>query len=254
MPSTVKVNFLVKKYIVLLFEASRTVIHPERKTKIFGQEYFYDDKLGLAVLQGTFIDNAFLRTFIPQNGIIVDVGANIGQFNLFSKYFLKARKVYSFEPIEETYKILKKNCPRNSYMTAISTKKKLKMYVAVLSVWSSAYLENPTDKVEMVRTQKIDDILEIKKEKIIELLKVDTEGTELDVLKASSETLHRSQYILVEVQFMHLTNGKLSRILEFLESEIKGVILIRIGRVYNSPIDYTTGSADMLFFNPNVQR
>jgi FkbM family methyltransferase len=247
-----KLEFILKKYWALLLEIVSPVLRLRRKVRIFGQWYNYDDKYGLAVLQGTFIDNAFLNKFIPENAIIVDIGANIGQFNLFSRNYLKAKRVYSFEPVNQTFSYLKLNCPKLSYQAAVSIKKTLKLYIAELSVWTSAYLSNPTEKVEYVKGVKLDGFSPISDERIIDLFKIDTEGTELDVLKASKTILKKSKYILIEVQFLHLADSNIREILNYLEGELPGVSIVRIGRAYNSEYDGTTGSADVLIQNPHV--
>ena len=248
-----KLEFILKKYWVLFRELLSPVIDSRRKVSIFGQEYYYDDRFGLAVLQGTFIDNAFLKKFIHEDAVIIDIGANIGQFNLFSRYYLKAKRVYSFEPVKQTFTYLKLNNPKYSFQAAVSEKKKLKLYIAELSVWTSAYLSNPTDKVEYVKGIKLDSFSPIINEQSIDLIKIDTEGTELDVLKASRLTLRKARYILLEVQFLHLADSNIREILNYLEVEIPGASVVRIGRVYNSEYDGTTGSADILIYNHKKQ-
>ncbi|HBA67757.1 MAG TPA: hypothetical protein DCZ40_00125, partial [Lachnospiraceae bacterium] len=46
-------------------------------------------------------------------GVILDIGANIGNHSLFFCNEYKAKKVYCFEPMEKTFSILKKNIEIN---------------------------------------------------------------------------------------------------------------------------------------------
>ena len=59
-------------------------------------------------------DNYLVFQCVNDGDIIFDIGANIGWYSLlFSKYFSKA-KIFSFEPIYETFKFLKNNIKLNN--------------------------------------------------------------------------------------------------------------------------------------------
>jgi len=46
---------------------------------------------------------------IPENGCVVDIGANLGMFTICSNFIAKNVKVYSFEPLPPTFELLKLN-------------------------------------------------------------------------------------------------------------------------------------------------
>ena len=50
----------------------------------------------IAHLQSIFIDHAHLQNIIPKGGILVDVGAHIGEFALLANTCLSPKEVYSF--------------------------------------------------------------------------------------------------------------------------------------------------------------
>jgi len=52
---------------------------------------------------------------------------------------------------------------------------------------------------------------------------------------------------------LHLADSNIREILNYLEVEIPGASVVRIGRVYNSEYDGTTGSADILIYNHKKQ-
>lgn len=55
-----------------------------------------------------------LNQYIPEKSVIFDIGANIGNHTLYWSIKTHAEKVYSFEPVESTYKILEKNIMLNN--------------------------------------------------------------------------------------------------------------------------------------------
>lgn len=52
---------------------------------------------------------------LGENKIVVDIGANIGNHTVFFANVCKAKKVYSFEPQEKVFEILKKNVEINKF-------------------------------------------------------------------------------------------------------------------------------------------
>ncbi|MGI9212661.1 MAG: FkbM family methyltransferase [Methylococcaceae bacterium] len=70
------------------------------------------------LMNNTFFELHYLRTIqplIPANAVIIDAGANIGNHTLFFAGVCRARKVYSFEPLKEIFKILEKNISINGF-------------------------------------------------------------------------------------------------------------------------------------------
>lgn len=249
MPLQQKIEFLCKKYIILSSNLFLRVLFGSNNVKLFGKRYFFDDKYGIAVLQSTYTDNFFLKKFIKNNAIIVDIGANIGQFRFFSEHSLKAKRVYSFEPIKSTHDVLVKNFPKNSFNVAISTQKKLTFFISELSVWASSLPQENNIAEENVVGMRLDNIKELKNEKQIDLLKIDVEGAEEDVLKASKAMLKKSKFILIEISVDRKAATSIFSLLQILKTILPHVSLIRIGRSYNNPTTHTTGAVDVLFKN-----
>lgn len=244
-----KIEFIWKKYLLLFRYIFLRFIFRNNYISLFGRKYFFDDKYGIAVLQSTYTDNFLLKDFINSRAIIVDIGANIGQFRFFCEHVLRAKKVYSFEPIKSTYDVLQKNFPRNSYNYAISTKKNLTFFIPGLSVWASSLPQENNIRKEQVIGMRLDNIKELKAEKKIDLLKIDVEGAEEDVLVASKNILKKAQYILIEVSIDRIATSDVFSLFQTLKSFLPGVSLIRIGRSYNNPTTHTTGAVDILFKN-----
>lgn len=150
-------------------------------------------------------DADLMYSLIKDGDTIFDIGANIGWYSInFSKKFPLA-KIYSFEPIPDTYAQLVKNVGLNN-ASAIQhfnfgfsdETKTLSFYVSELtSVSSSA--QNLTDdkniKLIECKVKPIDDFAKDQPIKI-DFIKCDVEGAELFVFKGAQETLKAHQPIV----------------------------------------------------------
>lgn len=58
---------------------------------------------------------------LEDNSIVIDAGANIGMFSIFISTSFKGCKLYSFEPIPQTFEVLKKNAELYKNITAINS-------------------------------------------------------------------------------------------------------------------------------------
>lgn len=142
---------------------------------------------------------------------VFDVGANSGQTALmFSSLFPNAQ-IYSFEPIAETYQSLIKhtqNLPQvKAFQIAFGSKdESVKVYLKPNSEWNSLANNEMSDsgKWEDVRVTTIDGFLKKSNIHEIDILKTDTEGFDLEVLKGAEQFLSQNKvkFIISEVGFM----------------------------------------------------
>ena len=151
-----------------------------------------------------------------KNPIIFDVGAHKGESIV---NFLKQNNdslIYSFEPNIHTYKIVKKKFYQNNkikiYNYAISKKKLLflyipKIYFFYLTLWASFdkdFLIDRWKKFTSIKINKIK-IIKIKIKSITmdsikilpNLLKIDTEGAELEVIKSGIKLIKRNTPVII---------------------------------------------------------
>ncbi|KAK6066801.1 amino acid adenylation domain-containing protein [Seiridium cupressi] len=56
-----------------------------------------------------FVDKCYDISYLPENPVIVDAGANIGLFSLYVKKVFPSAKILAFEPAPETHNFLLKN-------------------------------------------------------------------------------------------------------------------------------------------------
>ena len=157
-----------------------------------------------------FIDNKNVK-------IVVDIGAHKGEFLKHIKKIKSIRKVYSLEPQKKVYGELLKEIDNKkffAYNIAISNRNgKQKMQINDFSMTStlskvnenSMYYKikniiigNKKKKFEYIKTEKLDFFTKNRKLNKIDLLKIDTEGHELNVIKSGLKTLKKTSYLLIE--------------------------------------------------------
>jgi FkbM family methyltransferase len=157
----------------------------------------------------------FLNNFLQPNMVLVDIGANQGEFSLFAASKLTEGKVISFEPVSKQHGMLTENITLNSFKNIIVNNYGLSDQVASLPIYTSlnedlhsgiheglSTLFATGDRVDLEETidLKIFDIeFENKLEKI-DFIKIDIEGSELFALKGMRNHLSRFKpMILIEL-------------------------------------------------------
>ena len=159
-----------------------------------------------------------------KNPIIFDVGGNEGESIDFFLSLFENPTIYSFEPEKKSYqKLLKKyenNKAINLFNLAFGNKKEeLKLKINIKSSTSTFSKINAHSKYyslkssilnpgkndaflgeEKVQVEKVDNFFNENKINTIHILKIDTEGFELNVIKGAKETLHKTKIIIIEFQ------------------------------------------------------
>jgi FkbM family methyltransferase len=166
-----------------------------------------------------------------ENGVIVDVGAHIGDtVKLYQNYF-PGFKIFCFEPFTESCDYLKKRFINDSNIkiveTALGSKDETKtLYVSNFSNLNSLQRPNErawgfTDKKSVdVETITLDQFCYENDIKQIDILKLDVQGSELDVLMGSKTILEKGNISLVYVEWqvvpLYENHHKYFKIAEFL--------------------------------------
>jgi len=149
-----------------------------------------------------------------QNICCLDIGANIGQTaKKLRRYFPKAT-IHCFEPVEKTYELLIENLARYSdihaYNVAMgSAKGEIEIFHRENSEWNSLVTNlNENARIngataEMIKVDTIDNFVRKKNIATIDILKSDTEGFDLEVLKGAKHCLenHLIDTLYIEVGF-----------------------------------------------------
>lgn len=150
--------------------------------------------IDLMTLKEVFLDNDY-KTRIKNPGIVVDIGANIGAFAIYSS-LLGAGKIYCFEPVASTFQLLMTNLAINginnvkSYKLGVAAKVGYsKIYVSKASGLSSLYKRGVQVSEEKIKLVTLGRIFSENNIKECDLLKMDCEGAEYDVLKSTPSSI-----------------------------------------------------------------
>ena len=163
--------------------------------------------------------NFFLKKNLKIN-FYVDVGCHKGSYaDLFINNF-KLKQIMMFEPQKDIFHYLRKkyrnfnrikiinfavsnkdgfknlNLNHHDLTTTLSNFNKNNFYLKIKALLFG--VENMTYKKIKVKTIRLDKILSSNKFKKIDLLKVDTEGHELEVLVGLNKKIKSVRYILIE--------------------------------------------------------
>jgi FkbM family methyltransferase len=146
-------------------------------------------------------DEAFLRRYLRESDIVVDVGANVGNFGLMAASVVGPKgKIYCIEAHPRTYGFLTENVALNRrsnvflFNLALGDKKSEVLFSDLRSDDQNRISQNGSGiLVPMVR---LDDVP--LSEFPIQLLKVDVEGYEKFVLEGAQTTLRRVSCLYLE--------------------------------------------------------
>ena len=156
-------------------------------------------------------DDILLKIFKNKSLKIVDIGANEGQsIKRFNKIFKKTT-IYSIEPSKFAYEFLlanyknSKNVYLFNYAIGDIAKKKL-FYDYNESVLSSFHKINKKEslnlkyKKEEVQVITLDQFCKLKKLTNVNILKIDTQGSETKILRGGIVSLKKGVFDIIELE------------------------------------------------------
>jgi len=227
-----KLSLIVNKYLRFLKGRLLGAAAQAESLLVFHSRFCYNEALDPASLQRVYCASHTLKELLPERPVVMDVGANIGQFNFFARHYLGARRVVSVEPVRECFELLAKNAaiPDDCLCCAVSDREGVVvMHVAKESSQLSSYVADEDGNYRdsyAVPARTLDAIAAELGVERVDLLKIDTEGSEFDVLNSAPELLLRTHAVLVEASVFRTCTGNLFRIGTFLEE--KGFTLVEL--------------------------
>ena len=168
----------------------------------------------------------FFKKEIPNINVFVDVGAHEGETsNLFNKH-LNIKKIYCFEPSPINYKNLKKKIVKNgntyllnfglgdkdgqedfnqleesSSSTLVKINEKSKYFIKKKKIINLFIKKKFKIFSQTVNIMKLSNFMHKESIEYIDILKIDTEGYEIKVIKGAEEKIKKIDYIYFEHHF-----------------------------------------------------
>jgi len=157
-----------------------------------------------------WFQNVYLKGFeLSETVGVVDVGAHTGIFTVLAAKKLKPKVIVSVEPDPDNYNFLMWNIKLNRLRNVVPVKCALsdkcgqaKLYLS--SIFPGAHsLNRKTDKSIEVSVRTMDSLLEDLDWPQISLVKIDTEGAELEILKGAKNLLTKQENLWLTIAAYH---------------------------------------------------
>ena len=118
---------------------------------------------------------------IRDTDIVIDVGAHIGLFALYSSQFCKNGKIYCFEPVKENFDLLKSNLELNCIRNVIAINAAISTDNGTVTIYldkdeSGHSMYGTGIKQVQVKSFSLQDLFESNKLKKFDFLNIDCEG------------------------------------------------------------------------------
>ena len=152
-----------------------------------------------------------LSKFSPS--IIIDGGANIGDYSLFVNQFVPECKIYSFEPVNSTFQKLLENkkdhdniIPVNKGLFKENCSSEINLFnsdehSSIYDIQGLSYKSNQKQTIELIRG---DDFMEENKIDFIDLLKLDIEGAEYDALLGFENSIRHGKIKAIQFEYGYI--------------------------------------------------
>lgn len=156
------------------------------------------------------------RKYLQPGAVVLDIGSNIGNHTIFFTKCCGGKKVYCFEPMKQTFEILKRNIQENGLMkrcvlfrNAVGDQCSLmdaKLFDENnLGITELEY--NPEGSLECVTI----DSLSIKEK--VDYIKIDVEGFEDKVILGAKELLKKSHPV-IQIEIADCRFKQVNKLLE----------------------------------------
>ncbi len=177
---------------------------------------------------------------------IIDAGANIGEYTIAASQ-LCTTNIHAFEPIESTFHILKENlkgCQTDKIVTVkkglSSETKKQDFNIYPAHAHASAYhikgVDYGIENKETVELIAGDEYVKENNIPFVDMLKIDVEGSEMDVLLGFKSCLENKKISLVQFEYGYInitTKVLLSDYYDFFED-----LGYEVGKIYPKFVDF----------------
>lgn len=258
-----KIEFISKKYLLLLkhFILKVPVKPGISKIKIGQQHIYFESEYGIANYQAMLVN--FQKNFLIyvkhlKKPTIVDLGAHTGLFSLTLSKFFDKPIIYSCEPVNSAFSILKKNTDKTKCINPVrlgfsNRKSKARIYylpnlLNLGTLFSERFDWGEKPSSEIIRLDTLDSFIKQEGISQIDILKLDTEGAEEKILEGARYSLSKTRYLILECSLDGVDGTTFSSIVHHLYGSGYNFQLVNIQTPFLKSSNHIV-AVDMLFEN-----
>lgn len=177
--------------------------------------------------------------------VVIDGGANIGNYATWIHKFNEKAKIYSFEPVEETYEKMVKNVADNKQIVPINRglfseeiTKEINLYTQDkhASLYEIAGVQQkPLGTIE-IKLIKGEDFVKEHKIDHIDFLKLDLEGADYDALLGFEEMIKEGNVRVIQFEYGYINITSKRLLYDFYQFFLKHDYII--GKVFPKVVEF----------------
>lgn len=198
-------NNFICKYLNLFFKFNGKLVYEENKFIKINQNsklYYPNLRITRVLLDEKYFLEHLYDSYLLNNidfndqDLVIDCGANVGELFLSIKSNSPNIQYIGFEPDEQVFECLQLNTNSKSSNICLSNESGEKnFFIDSLGANSSVYESEPGMDSMVVKVEKLENLYP---DTEIKLLKIDAEGSELEVLEGSKKIFNNIEYISVD--------------------------------------------------------
>jgi len=198
-------NNFICKYLNLFFKFNGKLVYEENKFIKINQNsklYYPNLRITRVLLDEKYFLEHLYDSYLLNNidfndqDLVIDCGANVGELFLSIKSINPNIQYIGFEPDNQVFECLQLNTNSKSSNICLSNESGEKnFFIDSLGANSSVYESEPGMDSMVVKVEKLENLYPDTK---IKLLKIDAEGSELEVLEGSKNIFNNIDYISVD--------------------------------------------------------
>ena len=214
-------------YQHLVFKGNFQLSYYDKKIKIYNTGTLIENQLFWRGIEGYEPNSLKIWAKLSKTSdVVFDLGANTGVYSLLAFSQNPSSEVYSFEPVERNFKVLKKNVSMNNfnincYNLAISNREGTSFFIDDYEEFTSSVVvnkgleeiahdrgveEESLRRIE-VEITTLDSFIKLNNIKKIDLMKIDVETHEPQVFEGFNATLEKYKpTFLIEIIRDHVAS------------------------------------------------
>lgn len=156
--------------------------------------------------------------FLVKNNItsLLDIGANVGAFSSVMKANKPDLQIFMLEANPWCDSMLKRTGIPYEIACLSSEKKEVKLYVnrrnmvcTGVSYYQEQSVHYNADDFMLAETKLLDDIIleKFDEQKAFDFIKMDTQGSELDIIRGGMKTINQAKHIQIETTLIEYNKG-----------------------------------------------